>query len=127
VVTPGYSTKKPYSAVAFNLSKAFKGSYFAGGKTTGDRTKKPYSAVACNLSKAFKGTSFAGRKTNNDRNAALEKEGKLFVQVLYPDKHLLTEYLSQPCISRLCSTRVEGLCMCGTATTTSSRLHSKRF
>jgi hypothetical protein len=53
--------------------------------TPGYPTKKPYSAVACNLSKAFEGASFAGRKKNGDRNAALEKEGELFVQVLYPD------------------------------------------
>jgi hypothetical protein len=48
-------------------------------------TKKPYPAIASNLSKAFKGASFAGRKSNGARNAALEKEGKLFFQVLYPD------------------------------------------
>jgi hypothetical protein len=53
--------------------------------TPGSPTKKPYSAVASNLSKAFKGASFAGRKSTGARNAALEKEGKLFVQVLYPD------------------------------------------
>jgi predicted YcjX-like family ATPase len=28
---------------------------------------------------------FGGRKATGDRNAALEKEGKLFVQVMYPD------------------------------------------
>jgi hypothetical protein len=49
-------------------------------------TKKPYSAVASNLSKAFKGAAFAGRKsTATARKLALDKEGKLFVQVLYPD------------------------------------------
>jgi hypothetical protein len=53
--------------------------------TPGSPTKKPYSAVASNLSKALKGASFAGRKSTDDLNAALEKEGKLFVQVLYPD------------------------------------------
>jgi hypothetical protein len=52
----------------------------------GPPTKKPYSAVASNLSKAFKGAAFAGRKsTTTARNFALDKEGKLFVQVLYPD------------------------------------------
>jgi hypothetical protein len=52
----------------------------------GSPTKKPYSAVASNLSKAFKGAAFAGRKsTTTARNLALDKEGKLFVQVLYPD------------------------------------------
>jgi hypothetical protein len=50
----------------------------------GSPTKKPYSALACNLSKGFKGDYFAGRKTIGDRNAALDKEGKLCVQVLYP-------------------------------------------
>jgi hypothetical protein len=59
VVSPGSPTKKPYSAVASNLS---------------------------NLSKAFKGAAFAGRKsTTTARNLALDKEGKLFVQVLYHD------------------------------------------
>jgi hypothetical protein len=48
-------------------------------------TKKPYSNIASNISKAFKGASFTGRKSAGARNAALEKEGKLFVQVLYPD------------------------------------------
>jgi hypothetical protein len=47
--------------------------------------KKPYSAVVSNLSKAFKGDSFAGRKSTGACNVALGKEGKLFVQVLYPD------------------------------------------
>jgi hypothetical protein len=51
----------------------------------GSPTTKPDSAVASNLSKAFKGVSFAGRKSIGARNATLEKEGKLFVQVLYPD------------------------------------------
>jgi CRISPR/Cas system endoribonuclease Cas6 (RAMP superfamily) len=45
--------------------------------TPGSSTKKPYSDVASNLSKAFKG--------DGARNAALEKEGKIFVQVPYPD------------------------------------------
>jgi hypothetical protein len=57
--------------------------------TTGYPTNNPHSAVASNNAKAFKGTSFAGRKANVPRNAALEKEGKLFVQVLYPD-HFFT-------------------------------------
>jgi hypothetical protein len=48
-------------------------------------TKKPYSAVASNLSKAFKGAAFVGRKSTGARNVALEKQGKLFVKVLYPD------------------------------------------
>jgi hypothetical protein len=48
-------------------------------------TKKPYSAVASNLSKAFKGAAFPGRKSTTACNLALDKEGKLFVQVLYPD------------------------------------------
>jgi hypothetical protein len=52
--------------------------------TPGSPTKKPYSAVASNLSKAFKGASFAGRTSTGARNVTLEKEGKLFVQVLYP-------------------------------------------
>jgi hypothetical protein len=47
--------------------------------------KKPYSAVASNLSKAFKGAAFTGRKSTGARNVALENEGKLFVQVLYPE------------------------------------------
>jgi hypothetical protein len=52
----------------------------------GSPTKKSYSAVASNLSKAFKGAAFAGRKsTTTARNLALDNEGKLFVQVLYPD------------------------------------------
>jgi hypothetical protein len=53
--------------------------------TPGSPTKKPYSAVASNISKAFKGASFAGRKSTGARNVELEKESKLFVQVLYPD------------------------------------------
>jgi hypothetical protein len=53
--------------------------------TPGSPTKQPYSAVASNISKAFKLASFAGRKSTGARNAALEKEGKLFVQVLSPD------------------------------------------
>jgi hypothetical protein len=48
-------------------------------------TKKPYSDVASNLSTAFKGAAFAGRKSTTVHNLALDKEGKLFVQVLYPD------------------------------------------
>jgi hypothetical protein len=48
-------------------------------------SKKPYSAVESNLSKAFKGPSFAGIKSTGARNVALEKEGNLFVQVLYHD------------------------------------------
>jgi hypothetical protein len=51
----------------------------------GSHTKKPYSDVASNLSKAFKSASFARIKSDGDLNVALEKEGKLFVQVLYPD------------------------------------------
>jgi hypothetical protein len=52
----------------------------------GSPTTKPYSAVASNLSKAFKGASFAGIKSTGAHSAALEKEGKLlFVQVLYLD------------------------------------------
>jgi hypothetical protein len=52
----------------------------------GSPTKKPYSAVASNLTKAFKGAALAGRKsTTTARYLALDKEGKLFVQVLYPD------------------------------------------
>jgi hypothetical protein len=53
--------------------------------TPGYPTKKTYSTVASNLSKAFKCANFAGRKSSGARNAALEKEGKLFFQVLYPD------------------------------------------
>jgi hypothetical protein len=53
--------------------------------TSGSPTKKPHSDVASNLSNAFKGASFAGRKSTGDHNTALEKEGKLFVQFLYPD------------------------------------------
>jgi hypothetical protein len=53
--------------------------------TPGSPTKKPYSALASNLSKAFKGASFAGRKYTGAHTAALEKGGKLCVQVLYPD------------------------------------------
>jgi hypothetical protein len=54
--------------------------------STGSPTKQPYFAVASNLPNAFKGAAFAGRKsTNTARNLALDKEGKLFVQVLYPD------------------------------------------
>jgi hypothetical protein len=51
----------------------------------GSPTKKPYSAAASNLSNAFKGAAFAGRKSTGARNLALDKEGKLFVQVIYPD------------------------------------------
>jgi hypothetical protein len=54
--------------------------------STGSPTKNPYSAVASNLSKAFKGVAFTGRKyTTTARDLALDKEGKLFVQFLYPD------------------------------------------
>jgi hypothetical protein len=53
----------------------------------GSPTKKPYSAVASNIVKAFKGASFAGRKYAGDRNAALEKEVKLFFQVIYSIIH----------------------------------------
>jgi hypothetical protein len=48
-------------------------------------TKKPYSDVASNISKAFKGAAFAVRKSIGARNVALEKEVELFFQVLYPD------------------------------------------
>jgi hypothetical protein len=41
--------------------------------------------VASIFSKAFKGAAFAGRKSTGARNLALDKEGKLFFQVLYPD------------------------------------------
>jgi hypothetical protein len=51
--------------------------------TPGSPSKKPYSAVASNPSKAFKGSSFAGRKSTGDRNLALEKEGKLFKVLYY--------------------------------------------
>jgi hypothetical protein len=53
--------------------------------TPGSPTKTPYSAIASNLSKAFKGTAFAGRRSTGARNVALENEGKLFIQVRYPD------------------------------------------
>jgi hypothetical protein len=53
--------------------------------TPGFPTKNPYSAIGSNISKAFKGAAFAGRESTGARNVALEKEGKLFVQVLYPD------------------------------------------
>jgi hypothetical protein len=53
--------------------------------TPGSPTKKPYFAVASNLSKAFKGASFTERKYVCAHNMALEKGGKLFVQGLYPD------------------------------------------
>jgi hypothetical protein len=53
--------------------------------TPGSPTKNTYSTVASNLSKAFKGSAFAGRKSTGACNVALEKEGKLFVQFLYPD------------------------------------------
>jgi hypothetical protein len=53
--------------------------------TPGSPTKNPYSAVASILSKAFKVAAFAGRKSTGARNVALEKEGKLFVQVIHPD------------------------------------------
>jgi hypothetical protein len=53
--------------------------------TPGSPTKNLYSAVASNLSKSFKGANFAGRKSTGVCNVALEKEGKLCVQVLYPD------------------------------------------
>jgi hypothetical protein len=33
----------------------------------------------------LKGASIAGKKSTGARNAALEKEGKLFLQFLYPD------------------------------------------
>jgi hypothetical protein len=53
--------------------------------TPGSTTKKPYYAIASNLSKAFKGAAFAGRKSTGARNVELEKEGNVFVQVLHPD------------------------------------------
>jgi hypothetical protein len=53
--------------------------------TPGSPTKNPYSAVVSNILKAFKGASFVGRKSTGARNSALENEGNLFVQVLYPD------------------------------------------
>jgi hypothetical protein len=52
--------------------------------THGSPTKKP-SGVASNISKAFKGASFIGRESTGARNAALEKEGNLFFQVLHPE------------------------------------------
>jgi hypothetical protein len=48
-------------------------------------TNNPYSAVASNILNAFKGAAFAGRKSTGAHNVALEKEGKIFFQVLYPD------------------------------------------
>jgi hypothetical protein len=59
--------------------------------TTGSTTKNPYSAVASNLSKALKGDAFAVGKSTGTRNVALEKEGKLFVQVIYPDNVFTTK------------------------------------
>jgi hypothetical protein len=53
--------------------------------TPGSPTKKPYSDVASNLSKAFKVAAFVVRKSTGAYNVALKKEGKLCVQVLYPD------------------------------------------
>jgi hypothetical protein len=61
--------------------------------TPGSPTKKPYSAVASSLSNAFKGAFFADRKSTGARYVALEKEGKLCVQVLYPD-NLFTAVVS---------------------------------
>jgi hypothetical protein len=57
----------------------------------GSHTTKHYSAVASNILKAIKGDSFSGRKSTVARNAAVEKEGKLFVQVLYPDNVFTAE------------------------------------
>jgi hypothetical protein len=58
--------------------------YLASVVSPGSPTKEQYSPVTSNLSRAFKGASFAERKSDGDRNAALEKEVKLCVQVLYP-------------------------------------------
>jgi hypothetical protein len=69
----------------FQQNIGSKRAFLASVVTPGSPTKNPYSAVASNLSKAFKGAAFAGRKSTGAHNVALEKEGKLFVQVLYPD------------------------------------------
>jgi hypothetical protein len=95
--------------------------------TPGSPTKKPYSPVASTHSNAFKGAAFAGRKSTSARNIALEKEGKLFVQVLYPENVFTAGFHLQPFTSRLCSTRVEMLFLCGIATPIFARLHSKKF
>jgi hypothetical protein len=69
--------------------------------TPGSATNNPYSAVASNLSKAFKGASFTCRKSTGARNAVLEKEGELFFKSYTLTMFLLLEHLLQPCISRL--------------------------
>jgi hypothetical protein len=53
--------------------------------SSGSPTKNLYSSVASNISNAFKGAAFAGRKSTGDRNLALYKDGKLFVQSIYPE------------------------------------------
>jgi hypothetical protein len=120
----------------------------------GSPTKNPCSAVESNISKAFKGAAFAGRKSTGARNLAPDKEGKLFVQVLYPDNEFtdgvsfttlyikVVQYKGGNIVpvwyfnnnvftaafkEVLCSTRVERLFLCGISTTMFSRLHSKRF
>jgi hypothetical protein len=75
----------PFSFFCFQCNIGSKCASLASVVTLGYPIKKPYSDVACNISKAFKCASSAGRKTNGDRNAASEKEGELFVQVLCPD------------------------------------------
>jgi hypothetical protein len=74
-----------YFSFIFQRNIGSKRASLASVVTPGSPTKNPYSAVASNLSKAFKGAAFAGRKSTGARNVALEQEGNLFVQVLYPD------------------------------------------
>jgi hypothetical protein len=59
--------------------------YLASVVTPGYSTKNPYSTLASSISKAFKGAAFVDRESTGAHNVALEKEGTLFVQVIYPD------------------------------------------
>ena len=95
--------------------------------TPGSPTKKPYSASGSNLSKAFKGAAHAGKRTGVDRNAAMEKEGKIFVQVLYPDNVITAGASFTTLYIKVVQYKGGGLSLCGFATTTSSLLHSNRF
>jgi hypothetical protein len=79
-----------YFYFIFQRNIGSKSASLASVVTPGSPTRNTYSAVASNISKAFKGAAFAGRKSTGARNVALEKEGKLFFQVLYPDNVFTT-------------------------------------
>jgi hypothetical protein len=95
--------------------------------TPGSTTKKPYSDVTSNLSKAFKVSSLAGRKSTGARNVALKKEGKLFVQVLYPDNVFTDGASFTTLYIKVMQYKGERLFLCGIATICFSRLHSKKL